>query len=136
MKYLSEIIEDKQSALFKKYDVFFAFSNDQLEEGLKKTRRTKEEMTTTLGMGMIIPKEHVTAFMDEHTTIIDKGIAEDIAQEGIEAVVRRELYNHEAFYTGDISSTVDSLDSYPVDATYVHEVYKKEQQNPDSWKNL
>ena len=35
MKYLSEIMEEKQTELFNKYNVFFAFNNEQFKEGLK-----------------------------------------------------------------------------------------------------
>lgn len=136
MKYLSEIIEEKQTALFKKYDVFFAFSDDQLEEGLKKTGRKKEEMTS-LGMGMICPKEHAETFMDEHAKVVKDGIAEDIAQLGIEAVVRRELSNHECYYTGDPTECFDALEMYPVTHAEIVNIFNNknyvcEQQSTES----
>jgi len=124
MKYLSEIIEDRQNKLFRKYDIFFAFSEEQLERGLKKTGRKKEEITSAIGMGLICPKEYVQAFLDEHETVVIEGIAEDIAQAGIEAVVRRELSNHEAYYTGDIESTVDALEAYPVNRDDIKAIFK------------
>ena len=111
MKYLSDIIGEKQTALFSKYDVIFAFSDKQLEEGLAKVGRTREEMYN-MDMGMFAPKEYADAFMEEHKHIVLDGVKEDVKLYGLDAIIARELANHEAYYTGDLESTFDALVLY------------------------
>jgi hypothetical protein len=42
------------------------------------------------------------------------GIAQDIAENGIETIMGRELRNHEAYYTGDIADTYETLKHYGI----------------------
>lgn len=128
MKYLSDIIKEKQSALFKELGVFFAFNDSQFEEG--KDPKLKAKDYTTIGGGCVLPKIHVEDFLKRHASIVEDGIAEDIALHGISAVIDRELGNHEAWYTGDISSTLEALDGYDVTEDQVLERYRAKYYNP------
>ena len=64
MKYLSEIMEEKQSQLFAKYKVFFAFSDKQFKEGMKKHNLTKQDKIINIGEFMFCPSNNVKAFID------------------------------------------------------------------------
>lgn len=133
MKYLSDYITEKQSALFKKHGVFFAFSEKQYEE-----QKREGVVYVSLGMGTLCPKENAKAFIEEHHNVVNEGIAEDIAENGIDGVILRELDNHEAYYTGDATSTVESLEGYPVTREQVWELFRKEDQRKanEEWEKI
>lgn len=109
MKYLSDYMNDKQSALFEETGSFFAFSQKQYHE-----KRVEGVEYNTLGSGMICPKENVDKLVDGLKTIYDDAIEEDIAENGLKAIIHRELGNHEYQITGDISDTFDVLESYGI----------------------
>lgn len=119
MKYLSEYIETAQSACFKKYGVFFAFSNDQFENQMK-----EDVQYTRMGMGMFCPKDNVTDFMLDHVAIVDAGMAQDVKDNTIEGVIKRELNNYEAYYTGDPTEAFEALKAYGVTEEQVTKVFK------------
>ena len=109
MKYLSDYVQDKQTELFDTTGAFFAFSNKQFDEAKKDNVNY-----VSLGAGLIAPKDNAKELMKGLETIHTQGIAEDIKENGKEAIIQRELGNHEAQITGDISDTVDSLDGYGI----------------------
>lgn len=109
MNYLSHYTESLQSELFKTTGAIFAFSNKQFEEA----RAIGPIHYTSLGSGMIVPKIHVKALIDGLESINKQGIAADIAENGLKAIIHRELGNHEAQITNDIDSTVEALADYP-----------------------
>jgi len=107
MKYLSNYIEDGMSEVWKKHGVFFAFGKDQFNEqkkdGVKYYR---------VDGGMLCPQENFQAMEKDLVEVIKNGIAQDIAENGIDNIIKRELANHEAYYTGDIDSTWSALTDY------------------------
>ncbi len=113
MKYLQDYIQDKQTALFNKYNIFFAFSHTQLKEGLDK-HDAKAKDYCTIGAGLCCPTDKAKEVEDGLDKIYIEGIAQDIAENGKKAIILRELNNHEAYYTHDVSSTYDSLYGYDV----------------------
>ena len=133
MKYLSDYIEEKQSTLFKKHGVFFAFSDKQYQEQKKEGVKY-----VSLGMGTLCPKENAKAFIDEHHDLVKAGIAQDVEENGIDGVIIRELGNHEAFYTGDAESTVDALDGYPTTKEYIWQLFRKEDSRRanEEWEKI
>lgn len=119
MKYLSDYSEKGQTAIFKKYGVFFAFSNKQFEDG------KKEDVTyVSCGAGMIAPKEYASIVMEELDKCYHAAIAQDIAENGKQAIIARELANHECYYTGDISDCIDTLTDYKVTNEEIMMVYR------------
>lgn len=119
MKYLSDYMNDKQSALFDQYGVFFAFSQKQFlaarKEGVK---------YVDVGAGMIVPKEHVKIVHDTLEQIYQDGIKQDLAENGKEAIIKRELNNYECYYTGDIGNAFEALEDYGITYDDVMAVYK------------
>ena len=124
MKYLSDYMDAKQTEVFNKYGLFFAFSNEQLD-----TNKTKliesgllepDDKLTNLGSGAIVPSKYAQQAVDELDTIYTDAIAQDINENGIEAIIIRELDNHEYCITCDITDTVDKLADYPgIDAKLI-----------------
>lgn len=108
MKYLSNYTEDMQTELFNSMGAFFAFSDKQFEEA-----RQEGVKYVSLSAGLICPKPNVRPLVDGLDSISTKGIAADIAENGIKAIIHRELANHETQVTGDIDDTVGVLADYP-----------------------
>ena len=119
MRYLSDYIEDKQTDLFEKTGAFFAFSKKQLDE------QKKEGINySLLGMGMICPKDNINMLLEGLDLIQSEGIKQDIKENGISAIIQRELGNHEAQITMDIEPTLDALEGYNITKEQVLKEYK------------
>jgi hypothetical protein len=108
MNYLSHYVESQQSELFKSTGAFFAFSNKQFDE-----HKIEGIKYASMGSGMICPKESVKDLRNGLDSIYKSGIEADIKENGIKAIIHRELANHECQITSDISDAVDNLIDYP-----------------------
>lgn len=100
--------ENRQSENFKKNGVFFAFSDKQFEEN--KTALKEGDKYVSLGAGGYIPKSNVENFLHE-TEMITKWFNSEVNKTKQTRIkhIEYELYNHEAFYTHDITSTLYAL---------------------------
>lgn len=120
MKYLSNYTEKGITALLEQYGAFFAFStkqfNEQKKEGLE---------YTDCGHGLVAPKEHAKALCDGLIKNGNMAVQQDIAENGKEKIIERELYNHEAFYTYEIEDTVYALRLYEITEAEVQEVFDR-----------
>lgn len=112
MKYLSDLMEEKQTILFNNTKTFFAFSSEQLEEG-KKKHNIKNIKLVSMGGGMICPKENAETLSEGLEKIYNDAILEDIELHTLNRIILRELANHECFYTGDVTDCVEKLKDYP-----------------------
>ena len=74
---------------------------------------------------MIVPVDNLQKVIAGLNSISEAGIKQDIAENGIDAIIARELSNHEAYYTYDISDTFDSLQGYGVTKAQVQAVFNK-----------
>ena len=120
--------EQRQSAIFTKHGVFFAFSIDQFNDN--KTPKEEGEKYIHMGMGAYIPKSKLDAYLADMEGN-DQWFKDQVkANDQRRAHIAYELSNHECYYTGDIDSAVSALgDDYTFDE--VHEVYIQERQNVD-----
>lgn len=98
MKTLQHYVQDAQTKLFDETGTLFAFSNEQFSE-----KRKEGVIYVALGVGIFCPKSNVDVLKVGLKHINNTGIVLDIAENGKEAIIKRELYNHEAFYTGDMA---------------------------------
>jgi len=112
MKTLRDYTEEAQTELFKECGVFFAFSNEQLQEGLSKIEREDGDKFTDLGGGMFCLSKNVDTFIAKMEAITKSAIEQDIEENGINAIIMRELANYETQITSDISDTVEALEDY------------------------
>tara|TARA_Y100001973_G_C4914918_1_gene193642 strand:+ start:42 stop:431 length:390 start_codon:yes stop_codon:yes gene_type:complete len=120
MKYLSDYMEAKQTALFKKTGTFFAFNKEQYEQ------RKKDNITyVNLGQGMLTEKANVKEVINGLNKIYKDSIKQDIKENGKDSIILRELYNHEAFYVGSIEDTIHKLEDYPFTKNDILKVYQK-----------
>lgn len=118
MKYLSDIINPMLTELFEKHGVFFAFSNEQLGKHAKKGVEY-----VNLGGGCICPKENAKQFVKEQNEVTAKAISLDLEEHGKDAIIRRELANHECWYTGEIYPVVEKLDAYGITEQEIQEAF-------------
>ena len=107
MKYLSDYMEEKQTALFEKTRTIFAFSQKQFEE-----QRKNNVTYVNLGQGMLTEKPNVEEVINELDKIYKDCIKQDIEENGKEKIILRELENHEAFYVSNTEDTERKLEDY------------------------
>ena len=109
MKYLSDYIQEKQTGLFNECGSFFAFGNRQFEEKIVKGIKY-----ASVGAGLYCPVDKVKALVDGLSCINKEGIALDIEENGIDAIIMRELGNFECQITGEFEDVVERLEDYGV----------------------
>ncbi|ELP5729207.1 hypothetical protein QTV44_002473 [Vibrio vulnificus] len=109
MKSLNNYTDKALTNLLEQCGGFFAFSQTQFS-----SKAVEGEKYTNLGGGLIVRSDSVTRFTSEYPEIVKKGIEQDLKENGKDGVIRRELFNHECFYTGDIDDCVDALDGYGI----------------------
>lgn len=109
MKTLNDYTDVKISAAMEKHGAYFAFSKKQFEE-----KQVKGLKYVTDGSGMVCPKENYNQLIKEMNEIYSEGVNQDITENGLAAIVKRELANYECYYTGDIEDAVDALKDYGV----------------------
>lgn len=99
--------ENRQSILFKKVGLFWAFSNEQFAKN--KTPLKEGEKYVSIGAGGYMPKSGLPIFVAGMKEI-NHWFKEATKEEKIrKALIRYELNNHEATYTGEIEPTLDAL---------------------------
>ena len=121
MKSLTDYIQDEQTKLFGECGAFFAFNQKQFNE-----QKQEGVAYSAPGAGIICPKNMVMTLVEGLEAIHIGGIKQDIAENGIDAIIHRELGNHECWYTGSISACVDALEGYGITVEQVREVYRAE----------
>ena len=126
MKTLSDYTKEAHTDIFNSLGAFFAFSDNQFdmnkEEGIE---------YCSLGGGLIVPKEKANELSKGLVSISKKGKEQDLAENGIKAIIRRELFNYESFYIGDISDCVEALASYGIEREDIQREYSNILANED-----
>lgn len=102
-------MNNKQTALFKETGAFFAFSDKQFAE-----QRVKDVKYNNMGAGMICPADSAKRLLEGLNRIHINAIAEDIADNGVKAIIHRELGNHECAYLGSYDEVVKVLEPYGI----------------------
>lgn len=114
MKYLSDYMENKQTAAFNQFGAFFAFSDSQFNE-----KAIKCFKYASLGSGLIAPVGNAKPLYEALETIHTEAMAQDVSENGIKAIIRRELANHECQITCDYSDALDKLEPYGITESQV-----------------
>ena len=131
MKYLSDYMKDSQTKLLRETGAFFAFSEKQFAE-------SKKEGVEYVGLdaGLICPNKSVDALIDGLERIYREGVRQDIEENGIHAIIQRELGNHECQLTGSIQECVDALAGYPITREQIQSEWKEFLQMEEENENL
>lgn len=119
MKTLNSYTSDKISAAMEKHGAYFAFSKTQFEE-----KQVEGVKYVSDGSGMVCPKENYNQLIEEMNEIYAEGVKQDIAENGLTAIIKRELANYECYYTGDIEDAVEALEDYGVTYEQVLTVFQ------------
>lgn len=116
--------EKEYSKLWKETGTFFAFGDKQFTE-----QKQEDVKYYSLGGGMLCPQDNLDV-LESGMEAINKA-RKDYAsnEEAREGIIAYELNNHEAYYTGDITDTMQLLKEtmHNVTEEEVREVYKKNQ---------
>ena len=134
MKYLQDYTEQATTELLNKTGSFFAFSDDQFEKA--KNKNLKKEDYTHLFGGLITPKTNSKEVLNGLKQITKAGISLDIKENGIINIIKRELNNHEAYYSGNIESTVAVLEIYNLTPEQIYKVFKNKNTTADDIKYI
>ena len=109
MKTLASYTEARTTELLNSTGAFFAFGQKQMDE-----QKVEGVTYVSMGGGLIAPKDNAAQFADGFKLIVSESIAQDIAENGKPAIIRRELANHEAQITMDVSDTMSALEGYDI----------------------
>jgi hypothetical protein len=121
MNHLSHYVTKRTRGLYKKYGAFFSFGADQFE------KQRKEGVTyLSMGSGLVCPKDNCKALHAEMNESFALAVEDDKADNDKQAIIRRELYNYECFYVGDIADAVSAVKSYGYSYDDVLKVYRTE----------
>ena len=107
---IKEYYQLKSSELLAKYNVFFAFSNNQFDEGLKACNLAEgEKVTRWADLCMYAPSKYADQ-VDEGLKAITKEQTDLLSSPKWRVkYIKYELSNHEAYYVGDIEDTLEAL---------------------------
>ena len=127
MRYLTDYTEAETTKVLNATGAFFAFSKEQFYE-----QKTDGVRYVNLGAGMVAPKEDAGRLVEALGRIHSAGIAADIKENGLTAIITRELHNHECFYTNDVTDVTAGLSEYPgVTIAGILQVYNDIKQTED-----
>ena len=126
MKYLAEYTAGPIEDAMATSGAFFAFGTEQFE-----ARANPRFNYTRLGMGLICPVDTAAQLTADLAKIHIQGIKDDIADNGLNAIVIRELNNYECYYTGDPEDAILALELYPVSKEDILKVFKNKHYEPD-----
>lgn len=120
MKYLTDYTELKLLALFEEQGAFRALGEEALAaqavEGVEYGQAA---------FGVMCPIENCQAVRDGINKIMDEGRAADIAENGRDGVIQRELFNLEAFVSYDTTSCEEALADYGITKNEVVSVFNR-----------
>jgi len=102
-------MQDKQTEAFNNHGAFFAFSNKQYDE-----KAVKGVTYASLGAGLIAPKDKAKQLIADLDSISHAAMQEDLSDNGIKAIIHRELANHECQITMDYEDVVSKLAPYSI----------------------
>lgn len=109
-------LDAKTSKIYADNMAFFAFSQKQYEEQADPNK----DYTRCLS-GLFCPTENAKKMMDELEAAIDEFHKADLEANGKEKIIWRELANHEAQISCDLTSTISALEGYGITEEEVRE---------------
>ena len=113
-------MQDKLSTIFDDLGVFFAFSVEQLEKGLKKVKAKKTDCVS-IGAGGFIPRKNATEYL-KRTDDLMAWLSLEVKKLDPIKVIKYELSNHECGYTGDVEPAFEVLKDYDFTLEQVRKV--------------
>ncbi len=124
MDNLTSYTKPSHEKLFKECGVFFAFNNEQFRKGCQEVGASRLNKIAKLGSGGYVLVKNMERLGAGMRTIRLAGIEQDIKENGIQAIIKRELENYEVIITHDISDTVQALDGYGIPEEQIRAGYQ------------
>ena len=90
--------------IMKECRIFWAFNQEQLKEGIKKSKISKDNKMVSIGAGGYMPSKNLDKFFSatKEADLIHKKALKDFKQERASAI-DYELNNYECYYTTDLT---------------------------------
>jgi len=129
MKYSTlknEVYQAKQTKLFDKVGLFFAFNQRQLDEGLKEIKANKKDIIS-IGAGGLLPKKNLDTFL-KGSNQLRKWLVNEVKKLDLDDVINYELNNYECFYTGDCGPAYEVLKDYSITQAQILTVYNNHEE--------
>lgn len=117
---IKQEVEKKYNDLSHECGLFWAFSNEQFQEG--KTPLKEGEKYVSIGMGGYMPKGNIQQWINGGKQIEAWRKAE-VKKAKADKVILYELNNYESFYTGDITDAMEVLSDLGYTEEQVKTVY-------------
>lgn len=115
---VSNYTELQLSELWERYGAFFTFSNKQFNE----KRQEGVEYCHIIG-GLVCPVNNAKVVVEEMNRIEAHHVKRMLEEVGVERIIRYELNNHEAYYTGNVTDTCEAVERYGITREQVIEVF-------------
>jgi len=119
MKYLSHYLKESQAQVMDAHGAFYAFNEKQFNESKK-----PDTEYVSMGGGLLCDKTHVKTFVPAMNNAIDTAVKADIKENGIDAIIQRELANHECQIVMSYADALPALEGYGVTEQQVADGYK------------
>ena len=118
---LGHYLKDANSSILSDNGAFFAFSDSQLDKSKKEGVKY-----VSLGAGLIAPKDKAAQLIEQLGEARKEAIKSYMRDHSREDIIKRELSNYEAYYTGDITEVMSALEGFGITTEEVFRVYKKQ----------
>ncbi len=130
MKYLSNSMEKKRTELFKRTCAFYAFTRQQFVEGKLRNNLDKDVVLVTLREYFYVPRKYVEELREGLEEIEKERIREDLKENSIETIIKREMYNYGQFWEYNIDELHEKLKDYrDITRKKIRKVFTKEVEN-------
>lgn len=126
MTNLRTYTEQAMTEAYTKAGAFYAFGQSQFDE-----QKKPDTVYVDMGYGLVCPKDTADQLKQDINNVTAQGIQKDIEVNTIPNIIKRELYNTEAFYSGDITDTYNYLKAYNITPEQIQAVYNEERQHAE-----
>lgn len=122
MKYLNDYIEESTKGLSDKHKIFFAFNDEQFIEGANKYNLNRDDVRGG-GSGIYGTLKGLKGYYKDFSGAHDKAVTQDIKDNGLDAIIQRELMNYEAHLSYDLINVKNVLSWYKITDEHFNKQY-------------
>ena len=124
MKSLIDYAKEEIDELFKRCGFFYAFCDEQFKKGMVDSGiDDPNSLVYIKGLMGYCHKDKADELIKGYKDVLKRAIEKDKKENGIENIIRRELFNHEAQISRSIEDTIDALDGYDISNKMVADYY-------------
>ena len=112
IKSKSSYSEEATTKALSKHGAFFAFSEEQLREGMKANGIEDKSDLRSTGAGMLCHKDNCEQLYKDLTKAWEDAVRQDKKENTTQAIIIRELGNYECQIVGSDENARDALSDY------------------------